>query len=513
MKKIALTYIMLFVSIDIFGTTVDTVSVLNFPVNFNFVTGQIKLTSHGLIALNNNQLISIGQEQNGITIPNTITHISDILSINNGYLIATDSDLLFFRKKIEKILSFDTGSIKLFPLSDKKFYLTHTTENVCYLYRGDVISKQLELIEQSSDEIKYIHSNDSCLITVTSSGIYLNKSNVRNNILTSWEPFSSAIYTSLGLIVGTDNMVCLVTDYETFMPLFNVGSKQLLFDGKFLYIFTKDNTLLQINLDIVGEIGQLTEYSKKIFELQIQNNKEKQDKSSKGYTLQLLNEGYSSNFAHMKFGTFPYHGLYGVISNSVVGMDMDRNEELEELALPDTISIDEFVFLRESSVFKDGEALFIMDKDLKLRKRGFDTESFSIEMQTDSTLLLYYGGSVFEYNPVADDLKRLICLGDEHIVDCAYSNNESFVVVTDDYVVMKKNGKLHPLAKLQERIVAADISPQGFFIGTVKGLYELTEYGELNQLLDQPISQILDDWEVTYFITQDGKIFRCGLSS
>ena len=234
---------MLFVSIDIFGTTVDTVSVLNFPVNFNFVTGQIKLTSHGLIALNNNQLISIGQEQNGITIPNTITHISDILSINNGFLIATDSDLLFFRKKIEKILSFDTGSIKLFPLSDKKFYLTQTKDNICYLYCGDVISKQLQLIEQSCDEIKYVHGNDSCLITVTSSGVYLNKSDVRNKILTSWEPFSSAIYTSLGLVVGTENMVCLVTDYETFMPLFNVGSKQLLFDGIFLSLIPQHYNL------------------------------------------------------------------------------------------------------------------------------------------------------------------------------------------------------------------------------------------------------------------------------
>ena len=280
-----------------------------------------------------------------------------------------------------------------------------------------------------------------------------------------------------------------------------------------LYIFTKDNTLLQIDLDIVGEIGQLTEYSKRIFELQIQDNNEKQDKSSKGYTLQLLNENSSSDFASMKFGTFPYHGLYGVMSNSVVGMDMDRNEELEELALADTIYIDEFVFLRECSVFKSGEVLFTMDKDLKLHKHTFDTDAFSIEMQTDSTLMLYYGGSVFEYNPVADDLKRLICLGDEHIVDCAYSNNESFFVVTDDYVVMKKDGKLHPLAKLQEKIVAADITPQGFFIGTVKGLYELTEFGEVIQLLDQPISQILDDWEVTYIITTDGKIFRCGLSS
>lgn len=234
--------------------------------------------------------------------------------------------------------------------------------------------------------------------------------------------------------------------------------------------------------------------------------------TTNGYKLNLLNRDNYSCFEGMRFGVFPFHGLYGVMNNSVVGMDYSRNGQLVELALPDSIEIEEFVFLKESSVFKSGKILFSLNKELQLQKRYFDTDTFSIALHTDSTLLLYYKGSVFDYNPITDNIERLICLGNYRIINCSYTNIDKFFVVTEHYVAMKRNGTLYPLAKLPEKIVTADLSPQGFFIGTETGLYELTERGDMYKLLETPISQILDDFEVTYIITNKGEIFSCSSS-
>lgn len=432
-------------------------------------------------------------------------NINEIIWISSDECIFSSSTSLVF-------CNVTTGEYTILMTTDKSdIHFCLGKSGVLYYHEGNNILYKLSykdfqtsILYEFNSIIHDIKSDgDNCFIAYENKIAKLSEENLLIPIINIKENINT-------LEIGYDEMVFFGTDRFLYfydnnatIPIIKNGVKDILINSDSLYVIFNDNSAA-----VISHFSDYHSLSESLKSYII-----KHPTTSKGFLLHLLNEESSSNFKEMNFGIFPFHGLYGVINNTIVGMDISRNSKIEKIALSDTINIDEFVFLRNGPIFKSGNKLLTFDKELRLHKRSFDTDAFSIEMHTDTTLLLYYEGNVFEYNPAADKINRLICLGNERIIECLYSNNENFFVVTEEYVIMKKEGKFHSLAKLSEKIVAADISPQGFFIGTENGLYELTENGDLIQLLETPISQILDDWEVTYVITQNGEIFYLTSSS
>lgn len=233
-------------------------------------------------------------------------------------------------------------------------------------------------------------------------------------------------------------------------------------------------------------------------------------KTSKGLNIERLNENIpdSSSFINLNYGIIPMQGLYAIIGNRLIGMDMERNCYIDELLLPDSIVINDFVALKNLIVFKSGSAIITLKANRELDGWLIDAEDFNIGLYTDSTIAIYYKGHVFECAPLEKTMKPLFSVGEYNILSCVPTGENETIIITNNYILRRNMSKLLPIFRFHEKAKAAIYSTVGSFYGNYAGLFEINDDGKILQLLNIPVSNIIDDGEVVYIITEKGIIYR-----
>lgn len=233
-------------------------------------------------------------------------------------------------------------------------------------------------------------------------------------------------------------------------------------------------------------------------------------KTGKGFLLEKLDKELSDSLTvvEFNFGIIPQHGLYAIYGNKLIGMDAARNHEIDELCLPDTIKIEEFVALNDLIVLKSGYAIITLDSICEFDGWLMDTRDFHLDLCTDSTIAIYYEGSVFDCNPETRTMKPLFSVGEYRVLSYIPTGDDESLIITNTYVLQKKQKEVIPLFRFQDNANAVVFSSIGIFYGTDTGLYEINEDGDVLQIFEFPVYTILDDGKVVYIVTKEGIIYK-----
>lgn len=227
------------------------------------------------------------------------------------------------------------------------------------------------------------------------------------------------------------------------------------------------------------------------------------------YEVTILNNGEEVDLTGIKFGVISGKGLYAMLGNTLVSMDDERSEYVDEFSLPDsTIIIEDMVILPNMFVCKYDSSIYYLNKRNNLRGFSIDTDNFSIHYASDSTIFILVGDKVFESNPrKGKPMLKFKYAAQKIIKYMPMCHDEAYVVTENELLIQTQQG-LQSLLCMPETITAVNISSHGIFIGTPTKLFKYNDINTLQLIDTLPIAQILNDGEYIYIITTDSTIYR-----
>lgn len=225
------------------------------------------------------------------------------------------------------------------------------------------------------------------------------------------------------------------------------------------------------------------------------------------YQVSLINDGEQVDMKGVPFCTLTGKGLFAMIGSTLVGMDSERNGNIE-LSLPDTTyTIEEVVLSSDLFVCKSDSYIIYVSNHKRMRGFTIDTDSFHIRYASDSTIYIIVNDKVFESNPRRGKPILRFEYTNHRIIEYMPIENLAYVV-TENQILQKRQGQLILLLGMPELIKAVNISSHGILIGTETALFRYDSVGTLQLLEDIPVSQILNDGDFLYIITENSSIYR-----
>ncbi len=303
------------------------------------------------------------------------------------------------------------------------------------------------------------------------------------------------------IYIGTDNCLYYYDSTLRLIEIMQLGVKQLLKTDSTLYVAHTDYSITRID-----NIGEYNAVSDTIAEKESQHIK-----TTKGYELEKIITPDELHLNGIRVNVLPHQGLYGIVNNKLIGLDPSKNSIIEELSIEDSLVIDNFACTRDGIVIQSDTTLAFCDFNGNMIRHTTDTNQFSIEAFTDSTILLIQGHNAFEYNPITAYYKRIETEPNDTIVSFTFmsSQNQRLLITTKGILLKEKGKQVNYLHQFNSHINTAKISACGIFYGTDNGLFEYnTSKGTIRQLLHEPILKVLDDGDSIYIVCQNGTVYR-----
>lgn len=245
--KIVLTTIFLSFVVNINAD--DLVSVLYYPDSISFTSEQLVQMRDGIYVSNRTYLTSLEHGEKSYDLTAHIKNeISDIIATNEGDIIRVGKNFYLLNDTLTRLMSFEKKDVRMYPFYNDYFFISYKESGSCYLCKANSKNGQTTSeLNLTENIVSVAHGGGNLFITTEDYVLMFGSDGTCKKLLSAWEPFRYSVITGCGLLVGTDNNICLVTDVETFIPLIKLGCKKMFYYEDYLYIYTTDNALLKIN--------------------------------------------------------------------------------------------------------------------------------------------------------------------------------------------------------------------------------------------------------------------------
>lgn len=180
--------------------------------------------------------------------------VDDIVWTGKEFIVKSGYEIYRFDKIDEPLIDFDVANYDIFPLDEKRIYAVSHHGDTSQLFLVNLKVKRAKHLLTLGEEIICMSRIGEATMVVTTENIYLFDDNEKKctHYLNFWTPIHTAVMTHLGLFFATDNEICLLTNVNEFMLLFETRTKKLLYDNRYLYIQLKEGDLLQCNLNMLS---------------------------------------------------------------------------------------------------------------------------------------------------------------------------------------------------------------------------------------------------------------------
>ena len=255
--KIILICVCVFPFIDIKAD--DIVKVIMYPDSMEFSAEELVLLRDGIFALEGTHLVALEKIHVKYDLSKKLTdNIDDIITTKFGEVVKTGNKLYLLNDTLTMLMSFNKDKFRIYPYQGDIFFISYSEGKHSYLCGVNIVTNKLgEILKLDEDIIAVTHIENKLFITTKACIYMFNDNGTCTRLLSAWEPFQSAVMTSSGMLIGTDNSISLVTDEETFVPLIKTGCKKMYYSEGYLYIYTPDNALLKINFNELGKKSDL----------------------------------------------------------------------------------------------------------------------------------------------------------------------------------------------------------------------------------------------------------------
>lgn len=237
----------------------DIVKVIIYPDNMEYSVEKLVLLRDGIFALDGTTMVALENNHVKCDLSEKIKdNVDDIITTKYGEVVKTGNKLFLLNDTTTLLMSFDKDKFRIYPYQGDMFFISYSEGAYSYLCGANIVTNKLgEILKLDEDIIAVTHIDNKLFITTQASLYMFNDNGTCTRLLSAWEPFQSAVLTSSGMLIGTENSVSLVTDEETFVPLIKTGCKRMYYGEGYLYIYTPDNALLKINFMELEKMADL----------------------------------------------------------------------------------------------------------------------------------------------------------------------------------------------------------------------------------------------------------------
>ncbi len=247
--------------------------VLAFSIVANFALAQDTsfldiVTTHEILDLSNVDLVSIPTKGPYMLTGNSLTSlreeneigelvfpdsmmVDDIVWTGKEFIVKSSYELYTLDNLDAPLMDFDVVDYEIYPLDERRLYAVSYQGDTSNLFLLNLKVKRAKRLLTIGEEIIYVSHLGEATMVVTAENIYLfdDKGKKCIRYLAFWAPVHTAVMTHKGLFFATDNEICLLTDINQFLLLFEARTKELLYDGQYLFIQLKEGDLLRCSLD------------------------------------------------------------------------------------------------------------------------------------------------------------------------------------------------------------------------------------------------------------------------
>lgn len=439
--------------------------------------------------------------QPAIAFPPDFT-LNDIYWIDNKICFFSDSSSIYFvTPKMETpdvLLSTDMSELQFRPGS-KGIYYYQNKDNKLFFFPFE--NESPRLINEFDDVINdvKVENGSTCYIAFGDKIAMLTADNTFVPIFKASEKITAVeVGIKDEVYFGTEHSLFYIDALANHFEITNQGVKQLLFNNGILYVIHTDNSAVCIKNTL--RFNQLSD--------SIVASRNESLFTSKNYKIECINDSKDNDLSDISCGVISGQGLYGIIGNELIGLDVEKNKIIEGISLPADKYVDQFVFTNDGLLLKTDSVLWGIQTDGAITTYFIENGQFNIDYKNNSTITILYENSIFEYIPSTQDLNLIETIPSSIIVKYFEINNDTKLLILDNGIYLKQNSEFQTLLNFPVQIVTADVSVCGIFFGTKKGLYEYIEPGKIKCLMEKPVKQILSDGNSVYIVTENGDIYR-----
>lgn len=161
-----------------------------------------------------------------------------------GLFVKNGEVIYLCRDKIFPFFRFDSSNFMLDPTGDGNLFILVNNNSQGVLYYLDCESREVCTLAAFPETIVNAFGTKDESIVVTNSGIYFLAENKAQQLLSYYEPITSASYADGALFFSTKNNLLLLVDKDMVGVILEHGCKQLVYDQGFLYVYNDDGSLV-----------------------------------------------------------------------------------------------------------------------------------------------------------------------------------------------------------------------------------------------------------------------------
>lgn len=207
------------------------------------------------------------------------------------------------------------------------------------------------------------------------------------------------------------------------------------------------------------------------------------------------------------------YGIFCATGNEIMSLENSDVTPFTSISLPDSTFIDEFFFMGDKVLFRQGDAVVWADSKGCFDGMAFEDSDFSICAATDSTFFIIRPSdcSVMEVSLKQKAPKYIYRMEDAPVTAGKFGDSTVFISTEAIYMMLPEGTNLlhrHPL-----EIRAAAVTPMGIYFGTDIAMWRVVGIDSLEHVADGSIARIVGAGRLLYVVDGMGSLFKFSLRS
>lgn len=206
-------------------------------------------------------------------------------------------------------------------------------------------------------------------------------------------------------------------------------------------------------------------------------------------------------------------GLYAAVGNKIVSMEYSDNTLLQGIALPDSVTIDQFFYDGDNFVFRSDNNLIWSNVSGRFDGIQFEDSEFTIAPATTNSVFILRAAAKQVIEISLDEKRPLQLFSVEGCPIAAGKFGSGEVIVTDrDIYLHLGENEMNLLHRHPLTIKSADITPLGIYFGTEHDLWHLIGIDTLEHVASADIKRIFGTGAFLYVLDSMSNLYKFTLS-
>lgn len=214
----------------------------------------VSIPTQGPFMLAGNTVHSLVEdnETTTITFPEDL-FIEDMIWTGTDFAVKSRHEVYLLNDIETPVFVFEEEDFQIFPWDEQRIFIVYHEEDKDNVFMGSLKHKRVKRLVSFDEEVVYVAPISDATLIVTANNIYLFTDKECVRYLNFWSPVHTATMTDKGLFFATQEEICILTETDGFILLFENSCKQLLYDQKSLYILTNELDLLKCNIGLISD--------------------------------------------------------------------------------------------------------------------------------------------------------------------------------------------------------------------------------------------------------------------